>query len=235
MIQRVTDQSQLFKLPLKGIEPQKIRALFYAYGMQYDFCRFYEQDDACFVALFGGSAVIGGDSVNYRELADFLVFSGVVDIFCSVTAGEALQKCLAMKREIVNLMRFCGTALPAEVNSGPALSEVYEIISKSFDIEFESWYLDMSHRVRHGVAKCFTIENSAACVLQHDINGEALISQVATLVESRGNGYARRLIHEVCRRCKGSEVYVICEDMLLDFYEKLGFVKCGECVVFSAE
>ena len=235
MIQRLTAPEQLGALPERGVMAQKIRALLCAYGTGYDFCRFFLQGEGCFIALFGGSAVICGASEDRGELAEFLHFSGAADILCSEECGRELCGLLPLKAERVNLLRFCGAPSGVEVNDAPALSEVYGIISKAFEIEFEPWYLDMSHRVRHGVARCFTLESYAACVLQHDINGEALISQVATLPERRGEGLAKRLIHEVCRRCSGSEVYVICEDRLLGFYEKLGFERVGGCAALTAK
>lgn len=231
MIQRITSSEQFSSLPEKGIEAQKIRALFNAYGAQYDFCSFFRQGESRYVTVFGGAAVICGDYGNVQELADFLVLNSVVDIFCSSECGDALCALIPFAIEKVNIMNFCGVATFSQINDKPALSDVYEIVSKGFDIEFEPWYLDMSHRVRHGVSTCFVLENSSACVLQHDINGEALISQVATFPEYRGKGLAGKLIKEVCRRCEDSEVFVICEDQLLGFYKKLGFEKCGECAV----
>ncbi len=233
MIERITTSEQLSVLPEKGIESQKIRALLNAYGVRYDFCRFFKQGDSCCIAVFGASVVICGVSNDYGELAEFLQFSGVADIFCSSECGMALSELLPFAAESVNIMRFCGALEASEVNDAPALSEVYDIVSRSFDIDFEPWYLDMSHRVRHDVSLCFVLDNSSACVLQHDINGEALISQVATLPERRGEGLASRLIKEVCRRCEGSDIFVICEGALLVFYEMLGFEKCGECVVLA--
>ncbi len=231
MIQRATSAEQLL-LPEKGIEAQKIRALLNSYGTQYDFCRFFVQE-GCVFAVFGGSAVICGVPDDCDELAEFLCFCGITDIFCSSEVGGVLQSHLQLKAETVHIMRFDGDGSYSDINSEPTLSEVYSIVGRVFDVEFEPWYLDMSHRVRHGVAKCFTYKDLSACVLQHDINGEALISQVATIPEYRGKGFAKSLVLEVCRRCENSDVYVICEDRLTGFYESIGFVAAGECVVFS--
>ena len=112
----------------------------------------------------------------------------------------------------------------AELDKAPNLSAVYEILKTAFDIDFETWYTDMSHRIRHGIAKARTLENSAL-IVQYDLNGEALLSQIATVPEKRGQGSASRLIKAVCGELSDSAVYVLCQDDLIPFYSRIGFEK----------
>lgn len=229
MIRRALFPEELSNLPQKGTEAQKIRAMLIAYGTKYDFCRFYvseffimcETDGSFVVCEFGNIGVLS-------ELADFFKFNGFSEIFCSGTIGKMLAEKLNCGSQKVNLMRFIGDPVRcAEVESDPPLDEVFKILSSSFDIDYEHWYVDMSHRIRHNVAKARKLGGSAL-IIQHDLNGEALLSQIATLPEQRGQGNASRLISSVCAELSQSDVFVICEDKLLEFYRRIGFEKTSD-------
>lgn len=233
MIQQIFESYEFSALPEKGVEVQKIRALFDAYGTKYDFCRFYRQGNS-YISVLDGSFVLCTDSTaDFEEIADFLHMQGFSDVFCSKAAGKSLSDKLECSFTIVNLMKFSGGLPCAEFDDDPSLSDVYKIVSDGFDIEFESWYLDMSHRVRHGISKCCVLDGKAALVVQHNINGEALLSQVASLKAHRGEGLAKKLVTSVSASLAPSEVYIVCEDELIGFYEKCGFEIVGNKFIFT--
>ena len=229
MIRRALFPEDLSNLPQKGTEAQKIRAMLLAYGMKYDFCRFYVSEFFNICETDGNFVVCDTGKVNgIPELAEFFNFNGFSEIFCSEAVGEMLAEKLNRGSQKVNLMRFIDDPfLCAEVESDPPLDEVFKILSSSFDIDYEHWYVDMSHRLRHNVAKARKLGGSAL-IIQHDLNGEALLSQIATLPEHRGQGNAARLILSVCAELSRSDVFVICEDKLLEFYRKIGFEKTAD-------
>lgn len=230
MIRRALTDEDLNRLPKNGIEAQKIRALLLCYGLKYDFCRFYvgEFHAGCaFLGELNGSFVLSDcGECDFEEFADFFAFGGYGEIFCSDMAGERLAERLKCRPQRVNIMRFEGKAVPCDTETDPPLDNVYSVLETAFDIEYEPWYLDMSHRIRHGVVQ-FRMLDGSVLAIQHNINGEALLSQVATLPEKRGLGKARRLISAVCAELAGSIVNVICEDELLGFYRKIGFIHDG--------
>ncbi|MGN0700822.1 MAG: GNAT family N-acetyltransferase [Oscillospiraceae bacterium] len=206
-------------MPPHGIEAQKIRSLYNAYGAGYDFCRFYRAE-GCFISVLDNSAVVCGECLDTEELRDFLLMCGVSDVFGEAALADKL--CPPFSRSDVNLMRFCSEISPEISHSSPKLSEAYDILKTAFPIDFEPWYLDMSHRIRHGVSSLAANGASCLCV-QYDLNGEVLLSQIATLPEQRSKGYARRLINSVCASLPNREIFVLCEHGLLDFYKKIGF------------
>ncbi len=232
MIKQIFTAEEFSALPEKGIEAGKIHALYNAYGTQYQFCRFYRQGDH-YISALDGSFVLCGECTDYRELSEFLNMNGFAEVFCSEVTANALSAALKCDVSYINLMRFAGGAIETVFNDEPSLSEVYSIISEGFDIPFEPWYLDMSHRVRHGVTRCAVLADKASLVIQHDINGEALISQVACRKESRGKGYASQLVISVAASLAPSEVYVLCDDRLIPFYEKCGFKPVSVYCVLS--
>lgn len=233
MIIQLKTGEELSFLPQKGVEANKIRALYMAYGMKYGFCRFFRQGEL-YVSVLDGSVVICGESDDYSELAGFLTVNGFTDIFCCEAVGEKLSELLRISCDKVKLMRFHGCDDGGRpVTEADSLSDVYDIIKEGFDIEFEPWYLDMSHRVRHGISRCYVLDDSAALTVQHEINGEALISQVAVRRSSRGKGIGTALVSAVSSSIHG-EVYVICEDRLEAFYKRAGFEAVGRRCLLCA-
>lgn len=229
---RVWENSR-FSEDRDNVEAMKIYALWRSYGTKYDFCRFYDADDTLICAQNGSFAIAETGGCDLEELADFLSMNGFSEIFCSETAGKPLAEYLHCKCYQVNLMRFDGTGVLCNTEKDTPLEEFYGILKTSFDIEFEPWYLDMSHRKRHGVARTRRL-GSSVLVIQHDFFGSALLSQVATIPSERCKGGASRLISAVCAELAPSSVYILCDNDLRAFYEKNGFVKINDkCVLKS--
>ena len=170
---------------------------------------------------------------DYEEIAGFFSMNGFNEIFCSEHAGKALSENMRLACNIVNLMRFEGVGIPNETENDTPLEEFYNTLKTGFDIDFEPWYLDISHRIRHNVTRTRRLGNSVL-VIQHELFGSALISQVATIPQARGKGEASRLISAVCAELSESDIYVICEDKLRGFYEKNGFVKVGNKIILRS-
>lgn len=237
MIKRVGSDRELnsllgsadFLSDKQDTEARKILALGICYGTKYDFCRFYKTDNSVLCGL-SGSYILRG-CADFEELAWFFSFAGFSDIFCSYGAGTELSKTLGCCRADVNLMRFDGIGSSCATEKEIPLEEFFAILKTGFDIEFEPWYLDISHRIRHNVTQIRRLGDSVL-VIQHDLGGAALLSQIATLPESRGKGNAARLISSVCAELSPSEVYIICEDRLTDFYKHIGFeFVCKKCIL----
>ncbi|MCH5195186.1 MAG: hypothetical protein J1F28_00645 [Oscillospiraceae bacterium] len=227
MIKRVYSPDELSELPKIGIEAQKIRALLQAYGTGYDFCRFYSAEDLIIARFYDEFVICTFGNGDFEELCEFLSFSGFSKLFCSEESGKLLSEKLRLNRESLNIMRFSGNLCEApEKVSELSLSEAYSILKTSFEIDYEPWYLDMSHRVRHGISRFYGFNGSVLCV-QHNLCGQALLSQIATFPEMRNRGNASSLITTVCRMLSPSDVFLLCEDKLLDFYRKVGFEQCG--------
>ncbi len=230
MIKRIISEDDLLMLPKSGIEAQKIRALLKAYGTNYDFCSFYKSDEFILARFYDEFVICEygkADNIKLDELCEFLTFSGFSKIFCSENVAVVLKGDLSLNCKKLNLMKFCGKAPEVCGNyTELSLTEAYDILKTSFEINFESWYLDMSHRIRHGISKLYGNDSSVLAV-QHDLCGEALLSQIATIPEKRGQGKASELILSVCKMLCKSKIFLLCEDKNLSFYRKLGFIQSG--------
>ena len=238
MIKRIFSPNELDILPNTGIEAGKLRALLAAYGTKYDFCRFYTSENTIIGGLNNDFIVC--DFGKYEEseldeLAAFFKFSGFTEIFCSCHLGEPLIKKYGFNGHRIFLMNFDEhnkAVLDSRVDNSPTLREVYDILKTGFDIEFEPWYLDMSHRIRHGVS-CFRRLEGSVLSVQHNINGEVLLSQIVSLPEKRGRHITSKLILSVCAEYAPSKIFVLCESGLKGFYQKIGFNKHDEKFIIS--
>lgn len=242
MIKRVSSDEELLRFwensgvfrDRSDVEAHKIYALWLCYGAKYDFCRFYTADGAVICGQGGSFVVSDHGECDYDEMSEFFAVSGFSEIFCSERAGTALSENMRCAVNDVYLMRFNGVGVPCETENDTPLKEFYGILNTAFDIEFEPWYLDMSHRIRHGVTRTRRL-GSSVLVIQHELFGCALISQVATASGERRKGGASRLISAVCAELSESAVYVICEEMLRGFYEKNGFEKICKKYILRSE
>lgn len=236
MIRQVFDGETL-NLPPNGVEAQKIRALWRAYSAKYDFCRFFASENAIICVQDGDAVLYVSDEENcdFDELAEFFAFCGAREIFCSELAGVSLGKLIDCKMQFVNIMHFCGDAVPAEVEKNPPFQEAFEVIRQAFGLSdrlFEPWYLDMSHKIRHQVSEIYRL-GSSVLVVQYHQNNEVLLSQVATLPSNQGKGSASKLIKAVCAEYAESAVKIICSDELVSFYTGIGFIKeSNKCNLF---
>ena len=227
MIKRINSTEEISELPKTGIEAQKIRALLQAYGTGYDFCRFYSAECLIMARFYDEFVICTFGNADFEELCEFLSFSGFSMLFCSEKSGKILSERLDLDCKNLNLMRLSVISNEAhEQISELSLSEAYGILKTSFEIDYEPWYLDMSHRVRHGISRFYGFNGSVLCV-QHNLCGEALLSQIATIPEMRNKGNSSSLIKAVCQKMSEIEVFLLCEDNLLNFYKKAGFEHYG--------
>lgn len=239
MISSVLEENQLDFLECTDIFSGKILSLLKAYSTKYDFCKFYLQNKN-FIAALGKDFIISANDENtdFEELSYFFAMNGFHSILTDEKTGKCFEKELDANYNYNCLLEFKGDFEENKINRECFLNDVYEILKTGFEIDYESWYLDMSHRIRHGVTKVYTLNNSSTCTVQFDINKIAFVSQVATKPEERGNQLAQRLLRTVCGDLNknGSRVFLACRKELLPFYKNVGFDQIGNvCIITNKE
>jgi ribosomal protein S18 acetylase RimI-like enzyme len=199
-----------------------------AYGTEYDFARFWLQSDgnriiALMSRLDGAATVWDTGGADYDEIISFFRAVG-----CNSLMTENVGLPLTAV-ESGSVMRFCGfpRKTGAGVNDNPRLQGVYDIMSTSFDVPpFDCWYADMSHRVRHGYAKCYTNGDFSAAAASF-ADKSALIYGVCTVPDMRGRRFASGLVNhitaELSNAGKGDIFIMINRPELREFYVKLNF------------
>lgn len=205
----------------------KLRALAQGYGLSYPFLRFYLLGRSGVLARYYGSAVLSGPAG--AEAADFVKMIPIHELFLSEeTYRDAFSEFSARR---LNILKYGGKAALLsgdEILVNPPYESVFGILREGFpELRFDEWYPDACHNVRHGIAAFYTLGDSAAeCAFAE--NGIAMLTAVAAKERSRGAGRTLRLVKSLAAHyARENEVFLVCEDYLVPFYEKADFRKAG--------
>lgn len=224
MIKRIFDTNIKLSESYYGY---KIRSLLNAYGTSYDFCKLYTNEDGGAILTYNSTMIADGN-FDENEL------DGFIEMLCPVTVEVPANIRLDLSDEYVHTERTlfkapkglsCGEEIDVKHNT--FIAECFPIISEAFGItEFDEWYVDISHKIRHGVSDIYLYKSTTA-TKAFDINEFVFLSHIATASADRGQGNAARLIKWLCEKyekeCK--EVYLYSKKERYTFYQSLGFEK----------
>lgn len=224
----------------------KIGGLFAAYGAERPFAMFWRQTNessaqTALVSLFDGNlTVVAEPTADFEELAAFVRVMRQGSLLCGEEVCRKLrlrpaQKVFAMMRPLSGGSDKC----PAE--SAVDYRRLYDILQSGADggielPEFESWYADLSHRVRHGTARAVILarngQPAAAAVSAFETAGAALLSGVAVLPKHRGLGLGAAAVNQICAFLAADKrvAYVLAQPPVVGFYQTAGFSPCGTMV-----
>lgn len=239
MIREIETEEELFgalkSLP-NDLFTGKLRALAKGYGVKYPFLRFYFLDRSGVLARYYGSAVLSGAAD--AEAAVFAETIPIRELFLPERAYRDAFPEFSAKR--LNILKYGGKADRAErfpdeeIRINPPYESVFAILREGFpELRFDEWYPDACHNVRHGIAAFYTLGESAAeCAFAE--NGIAMLTAVAAKERSRGAGRTLRLVKTLAAHyARENEVFLVCEDGLVPFYEKADFRKSGSAVLIK--
>ena len=209
-----------------------------AYGTKYDFLNLWVQGEESLTAIitkfYGAVTVCTSKEADITEIKEFLEVIGYSGL--SVDYGDGNKYVMKLERGldcVVKNVNNCNLI----VNSN--YYEFYDIISRCHENynldDFENWFVDISHRVRHKTASTFMLEVdgkfvSTVAVLSITPNS-IFLSAVSTLPEERGNRYAHSLIKSVCDKYPDRTVFLFCAEDKVPFYEKAGFINMSKIFV----
>lgn len=228
MIREIETEDELFgalkDLP-NDLFTGKLRALAQGYGVKYPFLRFYLLGRNGVLSRYYGSAILSGSAS--AEAADFVKMIPIHELFLPQDAyREAFSEFSA---ERLNILKYNGKADPLsgdEILMNPPYESVFGILREGFpELRFDEWYPDACHNVRHGIAAFYTLGESAAeCAFAE--NGIAMLTAIAAKERSRRTGRTLRLVRSLAAHyARENEVFLVCEDRLVPFYEKADFQK----------
>lgn len=222
----------------------RILGLIAAYGADRPFIRCWcvlcGAEIAGFVSLLDGAATLTmRDGGVTEELAAFL---GMQPEIQSVRTSGAAARTLAAfggwSVETGSVMTPGGQQKePEQRPEELSAREVYPVLKNCFTElpPFESWYADVSHRVRHGCCRIVGFREEGkpvACAMTTaECQNAAVIGGVATLPEGRGKGYASANVLTLARTLQGEGKRVFLSpknEHARALYVGLGFVECGQ-------
>lgn len=234
MIELVENEQQFNSFILTDIYSVRIFSLLKAYGCKYPFARFYRQlnDSGEITAII---SVLDKDiTISFCSCADRAEISEFVSVigFSSVLCDEALEINAKYESGIVmksdKIVEF---SLPyIEIDEYPPLFDLYNFIDYG-ENNFEAWYVDINHRIRHGCAKAVTLnmndEIISSAIFSSVYKNFAVLTGVQTKPEFRRMGYGSALVSDMC--CNfGGTVYLMRENGRNEsFYKRLGFENTG--------
>ncbi|HOV41987.1 MAG TPA: hypothetical protein PLM59_09360 [Oscillospiraceae bacterium] len=241
MIRQIGEIFDLNKIP-NGHYGRRIKAWFSAYGLKYDFCRFYEirQESAFgYAAILNSSAVIAveGNGFDAEEFEFFIMSGGAQSVEMPRILAERLK--VPGYRPIERIFfYFAPGEYPKDmaVEKNPRLDEVFDILKQGFPIEdnYALWLTETSHRIRHGISRIYLYKDTTA-ELCFKVDGYAFFGQIATSLQSRGKGQARELLYWLENRMSalGIKPYFCAKPERESFYRSLGFCEFDRDIVLE--
>lgn len=209
----------------------------------YDFCSFYAGRNIFIGKYYDDLVVRTKGSLSDEEIEElslFLKVCGFKQAICGLETGRRLEN-MGWKSCSENILfRFSPNLIPenerypdfSELEENPPLDSVFEILKEGFpDLNYEQWYTDINHKIRHNVSKAYIYGGATATVMA-DMNNSVFIALLASKKEARGTGAAKNLLRAlgVNFEKQGKEVSVLCSEELIPFYRKAGFYECGKTV-----
>lgn len=230
------------------------------HGKKYDFldfwiCRNDEGQVLCAFCKYYSSLIVCGktEGTAKNEIEDFIKMLSPSSVLCDsgfdlnldlyksgkkFTEGDTMR-CKKIQGEFDLKFDFQVTKIGSDINR---LRRVYDLLvsenCKNRAVEalpdFESYFLDISHRIRHNTAEIYAVFDaggrvvSTAAVVAKS-NDSAVIGCVATAFDCRRNGMATRLVYDITKKQleKGRGVYLH-RERKIHLYSKIGFVVIGK-------
>ena len=223
----------------KSYYGRKIAAAYNAYGSGYDFCRFFscEKSDGSTgtVHIYNSSMVIDGHA-DTDDIAMLIKMTKPANI--EISGGTLLQLdgYQMRHRTLFRVVPDKTDISFGEITINGCTDECYKILAESFENmgSFEDWYVDISHRIRHGVSEIYYCGETTV-TRDFDIDGFVFVSHIATAASARGKGGARRLLYCLADKLAKEEkaMHLFALDHRKTFYEAIGFEPIAEDILYE--
>ncbi len=198
-----------------------------AYGFALPFAQFWTDNTAAYGKL-DGVLRIAGTVANVDETRAFLGAVGAERVFCSLGNAEKLDLRI-LSRGVVLQKQLAGHKTE---RTAPSVRDLYTVFAANGMVgDFEPFYLDLSHRLRHDAACAAEIREqntavAAAAAVYAD--SSALITAVGVLPSRHRRGYGRAVLRAVESQLGERRAYVLRAERENErFYALCGYAPCG--------
>ncbi len=235
MIEKISNIKQFDKFIEDDIYYVRIMSLIKAYGCNYDFACFYRQLDknnnitAIISKLDNDWTLCLSSTADNNELKEFFSVIGYNTVLSdsSFKFSDNFDEGIVMS----SAKRVEFQAKYTELDRFPKLMELFNFVDYD-TADFELWYVDISHRIRHGCANAYTLnvndEIISSGIFSSIYNNDAVLTAVRTAPEFRNMGYGSSLVCEMLADIRGT-VYLMREkEKNEQFYTRLGFKNIGK-------
>ena len=227
----------------------RIRSWHAAYGAQTRFLSSFTDGRGTFLSVMDGLAVfadltgdaIGGAAVDEEWAAFIAMHPDIRRVRCARAAGERLAAAQHVPVTAGDVLR-CAVCPPAGQTDGPVpvrtvrAEGVYRLLCDVFPDgalpPFDAFYVDLSHRLRHGLCRIAAVEDPPgtplACAMTvAEAPDAVVIGAVATAPQRRRRGYASACIRALLAEDARPALIAPNDDAAARLYRSLGFSPCG--------
>lgn len=217
----------------------RLLSLFTAYAEYPQIARFFTGEQGAVIGIFEDKAFVICPKDDWEEVTLFLTMNTEIrtvfstDEFLTVLLKKWGTATLAELPVMRCEKKLCATGKTVSVSP----REIYPLLSTAFPQfpTFETWYLDVSFRLRHQVCHVAAVKennitvSSAMTVAEWDTGG--LLGAVATAESHRRRGLAATCVSALTEQLQqqGKAVYICPKNATAQrLYESLGFVVCDK-------
>lgn len=250
---RLCDNTNLIDdLSEKSTFAVRIKSLVKAYGLEYDFLQaWYQEKDfnvnSIIVKFYGAVVLYLTDNSNFKEILKFLEVVGYSSLLLDKKYSEHFGEINFKFGKIMKLSKNLTAPQNINIDKNAVFRKTYSLLiecsNENFAVpEFEPFYLDISHKIRHNAARNYAVFDNdknkyTACALTSSETSEnAIISAVAVSIGNRRQGYGGLIVKSICSDLQklGKDVYIYRqENENIEFYKSLGFLDCGEWAEYT--
>lgn len=207
----------------------KLEGVILSYGFSRPFARFWTDGSAAYGQL-DGTLSLAGAPAHWEEAAAFIAMLGPEAVFGPAHVLEKLDLPPALAGPVLaKSTPPSGSAPQPEVD----LRGVHRLLAEvNMAGPWEPFYLDLSHRLRHGTA-CAAVKYAggglAGCAVAGAVTQEAaLLSALAVGEGFRRQGVGTQLVADLWALAPGRTLYALRgEGENEAFYQELGFRNVG--------
>ena len=227
----------------------RIRSWHAAYGTQTRFLSSFTDGRGTFLSVMDGFAVLAdltgeatdGAAVDEEWAAFIAMHPDIRRVRCAHAAGERLAAALQAPVTAGEVQR-CDACPPSGRTDGLVpvrtvrAEGVYRLLCDAFPDgalpPFDAFYVDLSHRLRHGLCRIAAVEDPPgtplACAMTvAEAPDAVVIGAVATAPQRRRRGYASACIRALLAEDARPALIAPNDDAAARLYRSLGFSPCG--------
>ena len=216
--------------PSDNVIVGRINAYYRAYGTGYDFCTFYEGNNTLALYYGGELYVHGNENADTESLLAFSDMLGARAVMSDIRLSEKSETLYIMTSG--QMPAVCNNRLKAEFTED--YRTVFEILKSGFslsDYQFDEWYADTCHRVRHDISRLIVMyygsEPAATATVLFDDDKSCFLSHIAVRRDMQKNGIGTALLSCTANLLDNRKITLICKKNVQRFYINCGFTATG--------
>lgn len=207
----------------------KIASTALAYGFDKSFsCFWMDEGKKTVYCMMDELMIIAGTVLEPEETREFLRAVGAKAVMCAVRNAESLGLKTESSGDVLSKLTGKCAERPQyfpETN----IREVYALLeSEKMVDDFEPFYLDLSHKLRHGAALAVTKhegdELQGVALISSIARNSAILSAIVVKEKFRRMGIGAALVREIEAQLPETTIYVFREkNKNKEFYASLGY------------